>query len=324
MPVENKAIDQISRKSSHPGPAIEVVNLQKRYGEVAALGGVSFEVAPGEIFGLLGHNGAGKSTLIRILTGRTRATAGHVRVQGLDVHTDLAAIKPIINVVFEEQNLYDRLTAREQLRFFADLYEAPSARVDVLLRDVGLLDAADRRVKDYSTGMRQRLLLARALLNEPRVLFLDEPTRGLDPESVRNLRGIIAELARAGTTVLLTTHDMVEVDELCDRVAFLVSGRIAVQDDPRELKLRSGRRELRVLLDDRSEHVLALDSPDHADRLRDWMAAARVAAVHSAEATLAEVFIDVTGRSLDDDPSEGPEVSDTDISQSTQAAGGSA
>ncbi|MEA2530640.1 MAG: type transport system ATP-binding protein, partial [Thermomicrobiales bacterium] len=205
---------------------VEVCDLSKHYGAVRAVDGISFAVTAGEIFGLLGHNGAGKTTTIRVLTGRTRPTHGDARVAGFDVVAVRDRIKPLINLVFEEQNLYERLTGRDNLLVFADLYGAPHSRVEELLAQVDLAAAAKRRVKTYSTGMKQRLLIARALINQPRVLFLDEPTRGLDPTSARELRDLVRRLRDAGTTVFLTTHTMDEADELCDRVAFLAAGKI--------------------------------------------------------------------------------------------------
>lgn len=277
---------------------IEVSGLVKHYGSVQALAGISFSVAEGEIFGFLGHNGAGKTTTIRILTGRTRPTAGTARVAGHDVVSDLAWIKPLINLVFEEQNLYERLTGQDNLRVFADLYGVPRRRVGELLDLVGLSDAAKRRVKTYSSGMKQRLLVARALINQPRVLFLDEPTRGLDPASAREIRTIIRDLSQQGTTVFLTTHDMVEADDLCHRVAFLAMGRIVALDSPRELKLRFGQRAATVLLRDRREEIIYLDSPADARRLAAWMEAGEVLTIHSREGTLEDVFIALAGRPL--------------------------
>lgn len=145
--------------------------------------GISLTVAKGEIFSLLGHNGAGKTTTIKMLTGRTRPTSGRAEVLGLDVATERDRIKPLITLVAEEQNLYERMTGHENLAFFARLYDSPASVVEELLEAVGLIDAAKRRVKTYSNGMKQRLLVARALVNSPKVLFLDEPTAGLDPIS---------------------------------------------------------------------------------------------------------------------------------------------
>lgn len=265
------------------------------YGEVHAVDGISFDVAPGEVFGLLGHNGAGKTTTIRMLTGRTRPTGGSARIAGFDIVSQRTEIKPIINLVFEEQNLYDRLTGRDNLEVFADLYGAPRKRVDELLETVNLVDAAKRRVKTYSTGMKQRLLIARALINQPRLLFLDEPTRGLDPASARDLRNLVQRLSAGGTTVFLTTHYMEEADELCDRVAFLSAGKIVALDTPQELKLQYGNRSAVVLLRDRTEHTLSLDQSDDARDLADWMNAGKVLTIHSQEGSLEDVFIALAG-----------------------------
>ena len=279
-------------------PAIVVEGLEKRYGEVEAVAGLSLTVAEGEIFGLLGHNGAGKTTTVRILTGRTRPSGGRASVLGLDVVRDRNRIKPLINLVFEEQNVYPRMTGAENLRFFAQLYGVDEDRASELLELVGLGgDAAGRRAGDYSTGMKQRLLIARALVNRPRVLFLDEPTRGLDPASARRLRGLIASLSSEGTTIFMTTHDLEDADALCHRVGFLTAGRLVALDTPRELKLRAGERTVRVLLADRSEHSLSLDDRADAGRLAAWMAAGQVLTVHSQEGTLADVFVSLAGES---------------------------
>ena len=278
--------------------AVEVNALEKRYGDVRAVDGITFSVAEGEVFGLLGHNGAGKTTTIRMLTGRARPTAGTATVAGFDAVNERDRIKPLINAVFEDPNLYERVSGRDNLRLFAELYEAPASRVDELLALVGLTSAATRKVKTYSSGMKQRLLIARALVNNPRVLFMDEPTRGLDPTSARELRTLVARLATEGTTVFLTTHYMEEADELCHRVAFLSQGRIVALDTPRELKLKQGERRAVVLLRDRSEHSLRLDDAADAAQLDAWMRADQVLTVHSQEGTLEDVFIALSGRAL--------------------------
>lgn len=293
--------DVLNRTSpilSTTAPMIRVENLVKLYGQKRAVDDITFDVGAGEIFGLLGHNGAGKTTTIRMLTGRTRPTSGRASIAGHDVVSDLTAVKPIINLVFEDQNLYDRMSGRENLTFFADLYDMPRSRVDELLEAVNLVDAAKQKVKSYSTGMKQRLLIARSLINEPRLLFLDEPTRGLDPTSARDIRQIVSDLSDRGTTVFLTTHYMDEADELCDRVAFLSQGKIVALDAPRELKLRYGQRTATVLLDTRDEHNLALDDPNDAAQLEAWMRDGRVLTIHSQEGTLEDVFIALAGRSL--------------------------
>lgn len=277
---------------------VEVEHLARDYGDVHAVADISFTVDEGEIFGLLGHNGAGKTTTMRMLTGRTRPTRGQARIAGHDVLSEFDLIKPDINLVFEEQNLYERLTGRDNLLLFAELYGQPVARVDELLKLVDLIDDAKRRVKAYSSGMKQRLLVARALINKPCVLFLDEPTKGLDPASARELRDIVIQLSKQGATVVLTTHYMEEADELCHRVAFLSHGKIVALDTPRELKLRQGKRMATVLLVSREERTVRLDSAEDAALLAEWMTRGEVLTVHSHEGTLAEVFIALAGRPL--------------------------
>jgi ABC-2 type transport system ATP-binding protein len=278
--------------------AVEVQELHKHYGAVRAVDGISFSVDEGQVFGLLGHNGAGKTTTIRMLTGRARPTAGRAVVAGHDAVADRERVKPLINAVFEDPNLYERFAGIENLRFFATLYDVKSSRADELMDLVGLREAAKRKVKTYSSGMKQRLMIARSLINSPRVLFMDEPTRGLDPTSAREVRELVARLAREGTTIFLTTHFMEEADELCTRVAFLSQGKIVALDTPRELKLRYGQRTATVLLRDRTEQVLRLDDPQDAARVAYWMRADQVLTIHSEEGTLEDVFVALAGRPL--------------------------
>lgn len=216
--------------------AIEVINLTHQYNGIRALEGINFSVASGEIFGFLGPNGAGKTTTIRILTGQLHPTSGNARVAGFDVVAQRESLKPRIGVVFEMQNLYERLSARENLLFSAGLYGVPKTEVDMMLAFVGLETRANDPVKKYSNGMKQRLLIGRALLHHPQVLFLDEPTRGLDPNMARDIRSLVASLGQQGVTIFLTTHYMEEADRLCQRVAILDHGQIVALDTPDRLK----------------------------------------------------------------------------------------
>ncbi len=220
--------------------AITVKNLVRDYDHLRALDGVSFDVEPGEIFGFLGPNGAGKTTAIRILTGQLRPTSGQAWVMGCDVVDERQAMKPQIGVVFESQNLYERMSGRDNLRFTARLYRVKKARVEETLKQVGLTDRARDPVRKYSNGMKQRLLIARALLHKPKVLFLDEPTRGLDPNIAREIRALIASLAQQGMTIFLTTHYMEDADRLSNRVAIIDQGRIVAIDTPQALKRAHG------------------------------------------------------------------------------------
>ncbi len=238
--------------------SIEVNCLTRHFNSHCAVDNISFSVESGEIFGFLGPNGAGKTTTLRILTGQLRPSSGTARVAGCDVVHEREALKPQIGVVFEYQNVYERLTAWDNLVFTARLYGIPKQRVSTVLEQVGLAERSHELVRKYSNGMKQRLLIARALLPQPKILFLDEPTRGLDPQMARGIRQIISALAESGTTIFLTTHYMEEADRLCNRVAIIDHGRI-----------------------------MALDTPSHLK-----------AAHGGAETTLEDVFLEVTGSSL--------------------------
>ena len=216
--------------------AIDVKNLTRTYGEQIAVDHISFQVPSGEIFGFLGPNGAGKTSTIKMLTGQLRPTEGTAQVCGFDIVTQRQQLKPVIGVVFEHQNIYERLTARENLRFSARLYGVNGRRIDEVLRQVGLTEQAGKKTKKFSNGMKQRLMIARGLLHQPKVLFLDEPTKGLDPGVARDIRAIILGLKAQGVTVFLTTHYMEEADRLCDRVAILDKGSIVALDTPLNLK----------------------------------------------------------------------------------------
>jgi len=220
--------------------AIEVKDLTRDYNGLRAVNSISFSVESGEVFGFLGPNGAGKTTTIKMLTGQLRPTSGCARVMGCDVLRERQLLKPHIGVVFEYQNVYERLTGRENLIFTARLYGVKKSRVDEVMEQVGLADRAQDRVKKYSNGMKQRLLVARALLHEPQVLFLDEPTRGLDPGIARGIRRFVKDLARQGVTVFLTTHYMEEADQLSKRVAIIDEGHIVAIGTPQQLKSEYG------------------------------------------------------------------------------------
>jgi ABC-2 type transport system ATP-binding protein len=220
--------------------SIKVRDIVRQFDGQSVVRGLTFDVEEGQIFGLLGPNGAGKTTTIRMLIGRLLPTSGNAWVAGCDVVSERQMLKPQIGVVFEYQNIYERLSARDNLRFAARLYGVNGKRVEEVLDQVGLMEKAKVKTKKYSNGMKQRLLIARALLHEPRVLFLDEPTRGLDPNVARDIREMVVGLAQGGATVFLTTHYMEEADQLCDRVAIIDQGSIAALDSPENLKTKYG------------------------------------------------------------------------------------
>ena len=214
--------------------AIAVNGLRKRFGEVEAVADISFNVHGGELFGFLGPNGAGKTTTINVLTGLARPDAGSVSIQGIDCTSRPRAAQHLIGVVPDESNLYPELTGFENLCFCAALYGMPKPdrrnRARKLLDDFDLAKAADRKFGGYSKGMKRKLTIAAGIIHQPPILFLDEPTTGIDVASARQLRQLIAELHRDGTTIFLTTHYIEEAERLCERIAFIVSGRIVRTD----------------------------------------------------------------------------------------------
>jgi ABC-type multidrug transport system ATPase subunit len=280
---------------------LEADALRYAYGSRVAVDGVSLAVGRGEVLGLLGPNGAGKSTTIKMLIGLLPPQAGHIGVLGMEMPRDRSAIQARIGVVFEEKNLYPNLSGRENLAFFARLFGLRRPDLDGLLDRVGLTGRGDDRVAGYSKGMRQRLTVARALLNAPDVLFLDEPTDGLDPVSARSIRQLIRDEAARGVAVLLTTHDMYEADELSDRVAFINEGRILALDTPERLKLAHGKRSVRVRRQTATgidETVVPLDG-DAGEQLRGLVGGEGLLTIHTEEATLEDVFVDLAGRRLE-------------------------
>lgn len=279
-------------------PMIRVEHLRREFDGLVAVCDLTFAVEEGEVFGFLGPNGAGKTTTINMLIGQLRPTAGRAWIAGMDIATQHRLIKPLIGVVFEEPAFYERMSGQANLAFFCELQGVSKRRASELLALVGLTDRAADKVKNYSQGMKQRLAIARALINRPRVLFLDEPTRGLDPASARAVREQIAALGRAGTTVFLTTHYMEVADHLCHRVAFINEGQIVACDSPQSLKIVMGQRLLRVVLQDRSQHLLSLEDPNDAARLQALIAAGQVLTLHSQEASLEDVYLKLTGRRL--------------------------
>ena len=284
-------------------PVVDVDGLTFTYssGTSPAVRNLSFRIDRGEIFGFLGPSGAGKSTTQKVLIGLLRGYRGAVSVLGRDLAGWGADYYEEIGVSFELPNHYLRLTGLENLSYFRALYRGETRRPEALLEMVGLAGDGQRLVAEYSKGMKTRLGVARALLNDPRLIFLDEPTVGLDPASGRGVRNLVRELKQAGRTVFLTTHDMTVADELCDRVAFIVDGEIRLVESPNDLKLAHGARTVAVEYDlrgDTRRREFPIDGlGDNADFLA-LLREATVRTLHTQEATLEDVFLRVTGHSL--------------------------
>jgi fluoroquinolone transport system ATP-binding protein len=282
-------------------PVIAVDALRYRYpgGETDAVRGVSFEIARGEIFGFLGPSGAGKSTTQKVLIRLLDGYHGTVKMFGRGLHSWGQELFERVGVSFELPSSYLKLTARENLALFCSLYQGEVERPEALLEWVGLADDADTRVAQFSKGMQMRLNFVRALINKPDVLFLDEPTGGLDPVNARLIKELIEQRRDEGATIFLTTHDMTVADDLCDRVAFIVDGEIPVCAPPRELKLRHGQRSVRVEYRENGRLERRTFSLDAATEMAALLSRGlEVETIHSEEATLEQVFIEVTGRGL--------------------------
>ena len=282
---------------------IGVDNLSFRYPGAPAptLDGLSFRVGDGEVYGLLGPSGAGKSTTQRILMGLLRGFTGEATIFGRPVETFGRALYERIGVSFELPAVYLRLTALENLQLFAALYEKKSRKPMEVLAELGLADAAHQRAEHFSKGMKMRLNLARALLHDPDLLFLDEPTTGQDPARSRITRELILSLKARGKTIFLTTHNMSEAEEVCDRVGFLANGRIPVTGTPEALKRQFGRRMLEVGIengDTMEKRSFPMEGIGANAGFLQLLTAGRVVSMHTLEASLDEVFIKATAAAV--------------------------
>ena len=280
---------------------IETENLTYSYDGNMAVDHISFSVEKGEILGFLGPNGAGKTTTVKMLTGQFAPQEGRARVLGFDVAQEPKKIHEKIGVCFEEKNLYPRLSVKENLEFFANLFGL-EVDIDSLLKRVDLSKWINDRVETLSKGLQQRVMFARSLINDPDVLFLDEPTSGLDPISADAIRNIILSEKKKGKTVFLTTHNMMEADKLSDRVAFINEGKIVALDTPENLKLKLGKKALKVKMRTEKgfeEETLPLRDPETPKKAKELLEKRNIATIHTQEATLEEVFMKLTGRKLE-------------------------
>lgn len=284
---------------------ISVKNLTYTYpgARQETLHGLDFEIAEREIFGFLGPSGAGKSTTQKILIGLLREYGGHVQVMGREVSEWGQDYYEHVGVSFELPNHYLKLSARENLNYFRSLYSGQTLEPMEVLEWVGLGADADKRVAEFSKGMKIRLNVARSLLHKPKLLFLDEPTSGLDPVNARKVKDLVLSLRDRGTTVFVTTHDMMVADELCDRVAFVTAGNISAIDAPSVLKQRYGKRNVQVGYLNGTEEMQTQEFPldglgDNPAFIELLKSASRVETIHTQETTLEKIFIHVTGEEL--------------------------
>ena len=273
---------------------ITVEKITKRFGNKTALNQIQFNVDKGEIFGFLGPSGAGKTTLINILTGQLKADEGTTQLLGKDTKDLTPEDLARIGLVGDSSGYYEKLSLEKNLIVYAKIYGLPNSRVDEVLEQVGLLESKKTIAEKLSTGMRQRMFLARALLNRPELLFLDEPTSGLDPMTSKKIHRLLEELKAAGTTIFLTTHDMVEATEMCDRISLLNQGDLVEIGTPRDIIQKYNKeKRVKVAFMDHSEQVMAFEDLKDQDMTQ-------VELIHSMEPTLEDIFIQLTGEKLND------------------------
>ena len=273
---------------------IIVKNVTKKFGQKVALEEISFEVNKGEIFGFLGPSGSGKTTMIKILTGQLNADSGQTELLGKVSEKLTPADLEQIGLVSDTSGFYEKLSLYKNLQAYAKIYGKPNSRVDEVLKQVDLYDSKNLAAEKLSTGMKQRMFLARALINKPQVLFLDEPTSGLDPTTSKKIHELLLDLKKAGTTIFLTTHDMNEATLLCDRLSLLNRGHLIEYGTPSSIIQKyNHEKKVQLTFSDETQTEITFEELGQTDL-------AQVVTIHSCEPTLEEIFIQLTGEKLND------------------------
>ena len=273
---------------------IVVKNVTKKFGQKVALEEISFEVKKGEIFGFLGPSGSGKTTMIKILTGQLNSDKGQTELLGKVSEKLTPADLEQIGLVSDTSGFYEKLSLYKNLQAYAKLYGKPNARVDEVLKQVDLYDSKNLAAEKLSTGMKQRMFLARALINKPQVLFLDEPTSGLDPTTSKKIHELLLDLKESGTTIFLTTHDMNEATLLCDRLSLLNRGHLIEYGTPSSIIQKyNHEKKVQLTFADETQTEITFEELGQTDLVQ-------VVAIHSCEPTLEEIFIQLTGEKLND------------------------
>ncbi len=279
---------------------ITVKELYFSYTKTPFIKDINFTVEKGEIFGFLGPSGSGKTTLQKILTGLITTYHGTAIVEGIECKHHSNNFYENIGVDFEFSTLYEKLTARQNMQFFGSLYTKKSCSINELLEKVGLHNDGDKRVSDYSKGMKSRLNFIRSLLHDPNILFLDEPTSGLDPTNSRLMKDMILEEKAKGKTIILTTHNMLDATELCDKVAFIVNGEVCALDSPHNLIMSKGAITISYSYYENGEKSAKCLLRDISEdrKLQELINYNRLLSIHSNEPTLNDIFMEITGRTL--------------------------
>ncbi len=273
--------------------------MRAYYGKFLAVDRLDLELYRGELFGLLGPNGAGKSTTVKVLIGQHRPASGTAVVNGIDVVRHWQQVKPFFGYMPDRENHFDEFTGRKNLEIFAGLYGVPKSRVEECLKLVELDEAADVPVRGYSMGMRKKLLLARAILHKPKILYLDEPTANLDIHSSAIVHRLLRQHVKDGGTALLTTHNMQEVESICDRVAIMCRGKLIALDTPLALRQLHTERKVDVITKSNERLVIDLDNDEQRRQLADFMRDGLVESMHTREFDFHSTFLKLTGTQFD-------------------------
>lgn len=279
--------------------SIKIKNINQKFGNKTVLKDINLTLRKGEILGLLGPSGAGKTTLIKILTGQLMQTGGSAEVLGTDTRRLTSDIYTKMGMVLDNTGLYERLSCRDNLAVFAEIYRLPKEKIREILKDVGLLEAEKRPVNKLSKGMKQRLVMARALMHSPEILFLDEPGSALDPATVEEIHSLIRREQAKGATIFLTTHNMEEAAKLCNHVALLHEGEIVEYGNPEEIcRKYNHQNRIKILLKNGDE-VFFQNESKAAEKIQELFASDQVESIHSTEPNLETVFLELTGRGLE-------------------------
>lgn len=279
--------------------AIKVSHIHHCFGDKTVLKDINFEIEKGTVFGLLGPSGAGKTTIIKILTGQLIASEGEAFLIGKNSAKLSGDDYNSIGIMMDNFGLYERMSCYDNLKFFCKILGTPVSQIGEVLTKVGLKDACKTSVSDLSKGMRNRMLLARAILSNPEVLFLDEPTSGLDPKTTKEIHQLILDMKGKGTTIFLTTHNMTEAEKLCESIALLNEGEIIEAGNPKEIcRKYNYQKKLLLHLQDGRDVVLGHTKDDY-EKVKKYLDAGQIETIHSTEPNLETVFIELTGRKLE-------------------------
>lgn len=276
---------------------IYLENVCLNFGDAFSLKNLSFQVMAGEIYGFLGPSGAGKTTTMKLLTRQLHKKSGKIRIFGKNIEKAARDDYDRIGILTDTNGLYERMSIENNLKFFASLRNVPEQEVGKTLKRIRLYDQRKTLLKKCSKGMRQRALLAQAVLHRPELLFLDEPTSGLDPATIQEVHKMLLELNQEGTTIFLTTHNMEEADKLCGRIGILNQGSMIAQGAPEELKLQYAKDEIEVLTNER-ERLVFKKGPESAGQIQKLIAEGNCLTIHSKEPDLEEIFLQLTGRTF--------------------------